>query len=145
MLKRTLRYLWGKKFLLIILVLVVFLLPDIITRNLQVRIIPIITSLTIDAGGDELAVTAEKLKTSPGEQSIQFETVDYHGTDIREMLAGVSLAHCTTITFKGDPDVAILRALYNYRDLRANTKVNNAQTIDEILKSQYYHCPQSWA
>lgn len=145
MLKRTLRYLWGKKFMLIVLVLVIFLLPNIISRELQVRTVPVITSMTIDTTGDEIAITAEKLKASPGEQSIQYETVEFHGDDVQKMLAKVSLAHCTALEFTGEPDVAILQQLYNYRDLRANTKVNQTQTIDEILKSQGYRCPQSWA
>lgn len=143
MLKRTLRYLWGKKFMLIVLVLVIFLLPNIISRDLQVRTVPVITSMTIDTSGDEIAITAQKLKASPGEQSIQYETVDFRGTDIKAMLGKVSLAHCTAIEFTGEPDVAILQQIYNYRDLRANTTVNQTQTIDEILKNQGCCCPQS--
>lgn len=140
MIKKTLRYIWGKKSLIIIVVLIVFLLPNIISRDLEVRTTPILTSMTIDATGDTIQIAAQKLKASPGEKSIQYETVNYTGTDIRAMLQGVSLAHCTAIKFVGAPDAALLKALYNYQDLRANTKVNDQQTIDEILKSPDYCC-----
>ncbi len=144
MIKRTLRYLWGKKTLVLILVLVVLLLPNIISRDLQVRNTQVITALTIEVG-DTLHLTAEQLKPNPGGTTIEYETVTFDGTDIREILSNVSLAHCTTIDFVGEPDLAILHDLYNYQDLRANTKVNGEHTLDDLLKNHDYCYPQSAA
>ena len=143
MIKRTLHYLWGKKSLLLIAVLVILLLPNTISRNLQVRNTTIITTLTIDANAPDLQVTATKLKSSPGSSAVEYETVTYQGTDIRELLAATSLAHCTEIDFVGEPDLTILQALYNYQDLRSNTIVNGEQTLNQLLRNQYYCCPQS--
>lgn len=143
MIKRTLHYLWGKKSLLLIAVLVILLLPNTISRNLQVRDTTIITALTIDANAPVLEVTATKLKSSPGNKAVEYETVTYQGTDIRELLAATSLAHCTQIDFVGEPDLNILRALYNYQNLRSNTVVNGDQTLNQLLRNQYYCYPQS--
>ena len=144
MIKRTLRYLWGKKTLLLVLVLVILLLPNIISRDLQVRTTRVITALTIEVG-DTLHVTAEQLKPNPGGDTIDYETVTLDGDDIRELLHDVSLAHCTTIDFVGDPDLAILHDLYNYQNLRANTKINGEKTLDDWLKNHDYRCQQSAA
>ena len=68
-----------------------------------------------------------------------YQTLTFQGTDIRAILADVSLAHCDKITFPGDPDMEILHELYHYRDLRGNTKVNDDKSIGELLKNQHYH------
>lgn len=142
MIKRTLRYLWGKKTLVLVAALVVLLLPNIISRDLQVRTTQIITALTIEVG-DTLHITAEQLKPNPGGSSIEYETVTFAGNDIREILSDVSLAHCATINFIGEPDLGILHDLYQYQNLRANTRVNGERTIDDLLKNHDYCYPQS--
>ena len=69
-----------------------------------------------------------------------YQTLTFQGTDIRKMLADVSLAHCDKITFPDEqPDMEILHDLYHYRDLRGNTKVNEDKSIGELLKNQHYH------
>lgn len=135
MIKRTLHYLWGKKFAILILALILILLPNTIGHNMQVLSTTVITQMTIERTGDEIHITAEKFKPTAGTDNISYETVDYTGTDIRQMLAQTSLAHCTNLQFNGDPDLAILHELYHYQDLRGNTKVNGEQTINELLKS----------
>ena len=145
MLKRTLHYLWGKKFILLLIVLVVLLLPGTLTRQLQVRTTNVLTEMTIDASQPTLQITARKFKSTPGESSLTYEDVTFQGTEIRTMLKDVSLAHCRNIKFNGEINLDILWDLYDYHDLRANTTVNGDQTIDEILKSQYYRYPRSSA
>ena len=144
MIKRTLRYLWGKKTLVLILVLVLLLLPNIIAHDLQVRTTRVITTMTIEVG-DTLHITAEQLKPNPGGTTIDYETVTFDGDNIRAMLSDVSLAHCTAIEFVGDPDLAILHDLYNYQNLRANTKVNGDKTLDDWLRNHDYCYPRSAA
>ena len=139
MIKRTLHYLWGKKFVILLLALVLILLPDTISHNLQVRTTTVITEMTIQRTPDEIQITAQKFKPDAGSDSISYETVTYHGTDIRTMLADVSLAHCTNIKFDGTPDLEVLHDLYHYQDLRANTKVNGTDTINALLKN--HDCP----
>ena len=135
MIQRTLHYLWGKKFAILILALVLILLPNAIGRNLQVNTTTVITSMTIEQTAGKIQITAEKFKPTAGSDSINFETVTYQGTNIRKMLADVSLAHCTKIQFAGEPDLQILHALYHYQDLRGNTKVNGDATINQLLKN----------
>lgn len=140
MIKRTLRYLWGKKFVLLILALVLILLPDAIGRDLEVRTTTVITALEIERSADSIQVTAQKFKPTAGADSIKYETVTYQGTDIKAMLSDVSLAHCTSIQFTDEPDLEILHELYHYQDLRGNTKVNDDATINELLKSHDCYC-----
>ena len=135
MIKRTLHALWGKKFVILILALVLILLPNTIGHNLQVRTTTVITAMTIERTDNWIVVTAEKFKPDAGANSENTETVTYHGNDIRAMLNEVSLAHCTQINFNGAPDLAILRDLYHYQDLRGNTKINGNTTINDLLKS----------
>ena len=94
----------------------------------------VITEMTIERTGNEIQITAQKFKPTAGADSISYETITYHGTDVRKILANTSLAHCTQIKFAGQPDLRILHDLYHYRDLRGNTKVNNTQTVNELLK-----------
>ena len=135
MIKRTLHYLWGKKFFILILALVLILLPNTIGHEMQVLSTTVITQMTIERTGDEIQITAEKFKPTAGADSVSYETITMTGTDIRQMLADTSLAHCTNLQFKGEPDLAILHTLYHYRDLRGNTKVNGNSTINELLKT----------
>ncbi len=140
MIKRTLHYLWGKKFVFLLLALVLILLPNTIGHDLQVRTTTILSEITIQRTPDGIEITAQKFKPSAGSDSINFETVTYQGTDIRTMLNDVSLAHCTSIKFNGEPDLAILHDLYHFRDLRGNTPVNDGATIGDLLKNQDYCC-----
>lgn len=135
MIKRTLHALWGKKFVILILALVLILLPNTIGHNLQVRTTTVITTMTIEHAGDEILITAEKFKPDAGANDENTETTTYRGTDIRAMLADVSLAHCTAIQFNGEPDLKILRALYHYQDLRGNTQINGHTTMNKLLKA----------
>lgn len=135
MIKRTLHALWGKKFVVLILALVLILLPNTIGHDLQVRTTTVITAMTIERTGNEIQITAQKFKPDAGADSQNTETITYHGTDVRDILNDVSLAHCTKIEFNGKPDLEILRDLYHYQDLRGNTKVNDNTTINEILKN----------
>ena len=134
MIQRTLHYLWGKKFAILILTLVIILLPNTIGQSLQVRRNTVITEMTIEQVGDKIQITAQKFKPTAGSNSINYETITLNGTDIRTMLAQVSLAHCNHIQFVGQPDLTILHDLYHYQDLRGNTKVNDSQTINQLLK-----------
>ncbi|MCM1404056.1 MAG: hypothetical protein NC133_00905 [Prevotella sp.] len=136
MIKHTLHYLWGKKFFILLLALVLILLPNTIGHDLQVRSTTVITAMTIERTGDEIQITAQKFKPSAGSDSLESETVTYQGTKVREMLDAVSLAHCTAIYFNGEPDLTILHDLYHYRDLRGNTTVNDSATMNELLKNQ---------
>lgn len=138
MIKRTLHYLWGKKFFFLLFALLVILLPNAINRDLQIRTATVLTEMTIERNGDEITITAEKFK--PGEQGENAETVTFQGTNVREMLADVSLAHCKKITFPDEPDLVILHELYHFQDLRGNTPVNDGATIGEILKSHDCYC-----
>lgn len=140
MIQRTLHYLWGKKFVILLLALVLILLPNAISHDLQVNTTTVLTNMTIERNADEIKITAQKFKPTAGSESINFETVSYQGTDIRKMLADVSLAHCTNIEFKDEPDLVILHDLYHYQDLRGNTKVNGTATINELLKNQDNLC-----
>ena len=135
MIKRTLHALWGKKFVVLILALVLILLPNTVGHDLQVRTTTVITAMTIERTGNEIQITAQKFKPDAGADSQNTETITYHGTDVRDILNDVSLAHCTKIEFNGKPDLEILRDLYHYQDLRGNTKVNDNTTINEILKN----------
>lgn len=135
MIKRTLNVLWGKKFVILILALVLILLPNTIGHNLQVRTTTVITAMTIEHVGDEIFITAEKFKPDAGANSENTEDVTYRGIDIRAMLADVSLAHCTAIKFNDELDLKILRELYHYQDLRGNTTVNDGATMNELLKA----------
>ncbi len=134
MIKSTLRYLWGKKFVILILALVLILLPNTIGHNLQVLSTTVITQMTIGHSGDEIQITAQKFKPTPGADKIEFETVTYTGTDIRQMLAETSLAHCTNIQFDSGIDLKLIHELYHYQDLRGNTIINGEKTINELLK-----------
>lgn len=134
MIKRTLHYLWGKKFAILILALVLILLPNTISHGMQVLSTTVITQMTIDRTGATIHITAEKFKPTAGEDHISYETVEYTGTDIRQMLADTSLAHCTNLQFTGTPDLDILHALYHYQDLRGNTTVNHEKTMNELLR-----------
>ena len=136
MIQRTLHYLWGKKFAILLLALILILLPNAIGHGMQVLSTTVITEMTIEHTGNEIQITAQKFKPTAGADSISYETITYHGTDVRKMLAHTSLAHCTKIKFNGQPDLAILHDLYHYQDLRGNTKVNDTNTINEMLK--YY-------
>lgn len=144
MIQKTLHYLWGKKFFILILVLVLILLPNTIGHGMQVNQTTVITEMGIERTDDEIIVTAQKFKTKAGSNSINFETVSYRGTDIRAMLSDVSLAHCEKINFTDEPDLQILHELYHYQDLRGNTKVNDEKTINELLKNQHY-CYQQFS
>lgn len=135
MIKRTLHYLWGKKFAILILALVLILLPNTIGHGMQVLSTTVITQMTIEQTGDTIHITAEKFKPGTGEDKISFESVDYTGTDVRQMLANTSLAHCTNLQFVGTPDLDILHALYHYQDLRGNTTVNHEKTMNELLRN----------
>lgn len=134
MIQRTLHYLWGKKFAILLLALILILLPNTIGHNMQVLSTTVITEMTIKHTDDEIQITAQKFKPTAGADSISYETVTYHGTDVRKMLANTSLAHCTKIKFTGQLDLKILHDLYHYQDLRGNTKVNDENTINELLK-----------
>ena len=134
MIKRTLHYLWGKKFVILILALALILLPNKIGHDLQVRTTPVITAMTIERIGDEIQVIAQQFKPDAGADSESTETVTYRGTDVASILKDVSLAHCTNIDFVAEPDLAILHDLYHYQDLRGNTKVNGTATINDLLK-----------
>ena len=141
MIKRTLHYLWGKKFFILGLALVLILLPNTIGHDLQVRTTTVITEMNITRDTNQaITITAQKFKPTAGAENIEFEPVTYHGTDVRKMLKNVSLAHCTKIEFTGDPDLDILHDLFHYQDLRANTKVNGEQTICDLLKNRDYYC-----
>ena len=135
MIKKTLHYLWGKKFVILLLALVLILLPNTIAHDMQVLSTTVITEMTIERIGDEIQITAQKFKPEAGADNISYETVTFTGTKIRDMLATTSLAHCTKITFSNKPDLAILHDLYHYQDLRGNTKVNNKHTINELLQN----------
>ena len=135
MIKRTLRYLWGKKFAILLVALAVILLPNAIGHDLEVRTTTVITTMEITQTDGEIQITAQKFKPTAGADSINYETVTYQGRDIRKMLSDVSLAHCTSIKFDGEPDLAILHELYHYQDLRGNTKVNDTATINALLKN----------
>ena len=137
MIKKTLRYLWGKKFGILIFALAVILLPNTIARDLQVRTTTVITAMTIEQAGDEIKVTAQKFKAPTDAESETEETIVLQGTNIRTMLADVSLGHCKSIKFTAEPDLEILHELYHYRDLRGNTQVNDEATIGELLKNHY--------
>lgn len=141
MIQRTLHYLWGKKFAILILALVLILLPNTIGHGLQIRTTTVITNMTIERTANGVLITAEKFKPTAGENNISYETITYQGNDTRKMLANVSLAHCNNLNFVGDIDIAILHDLYHYQDLRGNTKVNNERTINELLKQadENYH------
>jgi len=132
--KRTLHYLWGKKFVILILALALILLPNTIGHDLQVRTTTVITAMTIERTGGEIQITAKKFKPDAGADSESTEKVTYRGTDITAMLKDVSLAHCTNIDFVAEPDLTILHDLYHYQDLRGNTKVNGTATINDLLK-----------
>lgn len=138
MIKKTLHYLWGKKFFILISLLVIILLPNTIGHGMQVNHTTVITQMDIERNNDKILITAQKFKTKAGSENINFETVSYQGTDIRQILSNVSLAHCTEINFKGEPDLTILHELYHYKDLRGNTKINHENTINELLKNQHY-------
>ncbi len=136
MIKRTLHYLWGKKFIIIFLTLALILLPNTIGHGLQVQNTTVITEMVIERNGqDEVQITAKKFKPTAGADSVSYETITYQGTNVREMLKDVSLAHCTKLEFSGQPDLDILHDLYHYQDLRGNTKVNHNKTINELLKN----------
>lgn len=135
MIKRTLHYLWGKKFAFLILALILILLPNTIGHDMQVLTTDVITEMTITKTGDTIQVDAQKFKATAGEDKISYEAVTYTGTDIRSMLANTSLAHCNRIKFTDTPDLEILHDLYHYQDLRGNTKVNDTNTINELLKT----------
>lgn len=138
MIKKTLHYLWGKKFFILISLLVIILLPNTIGHGMQVNHTTVITQMDLERNNDKILITAQKFKTKAGSENINFETVSYQGTDIRQILSNVSLAHCTEINFKGEPDLTILHELYHYKDLRGNTKINHENTINELLKNQHY-------
>lgn len=139
MIKRTLHFLWGKKFFILMFALLLILLPNTIGRDFQIRTTTVLTEMTIERSKDEIKVTAQCFKPSNDSQKESYQTITFQGTDIRAMLADVSLAHCDKITFPNEPDMEILHALYHYRDLRGNTKVNEDKSIGELLKSQNYH------
>ena len=139
MIKKTLHYLWGKKFFLLLFALIIILLPNTIGRDFQVRTTPIITEMQIERDNEVIKITAKKFKPAGnGSEKSSYETVTYEGTDVREMLSDISLAHCTEIKFTGTPDLEILHELYHYQDLRGNTKVADS-TIGKLLKNQNYH------
>ena len=140
MIKRTLHYLWGRKFVILLLALTVILLPNAIGHDLQVRTTTVITEMTIERTADEIIITAKKFKPSAGAESASDETITLQGTDVREILADVSLAHCRNIQFNGEPDLEILHELYHYQDLRGNTPVNDESTVNELLKSHDCYC-----
>ncbi len=135
MINHTLHYLWGKKFIILILALVLILLPNTSGHGMQVRTTTVITEMVIERTGNEIQITAQKFKPTAGADSASYETVTYQGTNIRQMLSNVSLAHCTKIKFTSEPDLAILHDLYHYQDLRGNTLINDAATINELLKN----------
>lgn len=139
MIKRTLNYLWGKKFFILLFALLIILLPNAIGRDLQIRTATVITEMQIERTGENIKVTVQKFKPSNKSENSASETVTYEGTNIREMLSDVSLAHCQKIEFTGEPDPDILHELYHFQDLRGNTPVNGQATIGEILKSLDYH------
>ena len=115
--------------------LALILLPNTIGHDLQVRTTTVITAMSIEHTGNEIQITAQKFKPDAGADSESTETITYYGTNVRTMLADVSLAHCTSILFSGEPDLAILRDLYHYQDLRGNTKVNGNTTMNALLKT----------
>ncbi|MBO4726450.1 MAG: hypothetical protein J5598_02510, partial [Clostridia bacterium] len=90
MIKRTLHALWGKKFVVLILALVLILLPNTIGHDLQVRTTTVITAMTIERTGNEIQITAQKFKPDAGSDSQNTETITYHGTDVRDILNDVS-------------------------------------------------------
>lgn len=135
MIKKTLHYLWSKKFAILLLTLVLILLPNTIGHSMQVLTTTVITEMTIERSGDNIHITAQKFKPTAGEDNITYETITFSGTDVRKMLAETSLAHCTNIKFNREPDLLILHNLYHYKDLRGNTKVNNGSTMNELLKN----------
>ena len=139
MIKRTLHFLWGKKFAFLIFALLLILLPNTIGRGFQIRSTTVITEMEIQRYAHEINVTAKCFKPSNDSEKENYQTLTFQGTDIRAILADVSLAHCDKITFPGDPDMEILHELYHYRDLRGNTKVNDDKSIGELLKNQHYH------
>ncbi|MCQ2381868.1 MAG: hypothetical protein MJ054_01040 [Clostridia bacterium] len=134
MIKRTFQYLWGKKFVILLLALVLILLPNTIGHNMQVLETTVITEMNIQKVGNEIQITAQKFKPVAGADSISYETVTYSGTNIRDMLVDTSLAHCSNIQFNGEPDLGILHDLYHYKDLRGNTMVNGENTINNLLR-----------
>ncbi len=140
MIKRTLHFLWGKKFAFLIFALLLILLPNTIGRGFQIRTTTVVTEMEIQRHADKIKVTAKCFKPSNDSEKENYQTLTFQGTNIREMLADVSLAHCDKITFSDEqPDMEILHELYHYRDLRGNTKVNEDKSIGELLKSQRYH------
>lgn len=143
MIKKTLHFLWGKKFGILIFALAIILLPNTIGRDLQVRTTTVITEMMIERDGENIKVTAQKFKAPTDEKSETQASITFKGTDIRTMLADVSLGHCKKIEFKAEPDLEILHELYHFQDLRGNTKVNDGATIGELLKNHYCHYRQS--
>jgi len=137
MIKRTLHFLWGKKFGILLFALIVILLPNTIARDLQVRTTTVITEMTIELIDEEIKITAKKFKTPTETETETEETIVLQGSNVREMLADVSLGHCKLINFKDEPNLEILHQLYHYQDLRGNTKVNGDATIGDLLKNHY--------
>lgn len=135
MIKRTLHHLWSKKFAILILALILILLPNTIGHGMQVCTTTVITEMTIERNGNQIQITAQKFQPTAGSEQITYETVVYQGTDLQQMLAQVSLAHCTKIEFTGQLDLELLHQLNHFQNLRGNTKVNGDKTINELLRN----------
>ena len=139
MLNAGLKFIWSKKFLLIAMLLLVVLLPNTITRDLQIMNTAVITVIGIDTNDDALTVHAEIIVPTTGEKAPKYEIETKEGTDIiailknieKEMGKEVSLAHCVAVIFDGEPDVAVLNKISGRYGLRSNTAViTNGDPVD---------------
>jgi len=145
-----LKYIWGKKFMLIALLLLVILLPGAVERPLQIQNTAVITALGIETGAPQISVSCEILVPDPGKRTPKYESVTASGDDITNILNSVgkgrgqyiSLAHCSAVVFSGKPDTAILKKLLKYAGLRTNTAVISngspayldSEKIERVLK-----------
>ncbi len=138
MIKNAIQYIWGRKFGLILIILLIVLLPNGFTRELQVYTTQVITQMNIDINNNVIDISAKQLKPSPDEKTTQYEEVTFNGTDIKQILSDVSLSHCNSIEFQQVPNIELLKMLYDYNGLRSNTLINNKWTLDELIKNPDY-------
>jgi hypothetical protein len=141
-LQKSVAYISGKKFALLLVLLLIILLPNAISKPSQTQTTLIVPTLGIAINGDEISVSCEIVVPNPGKQEPQYDVITKTGSrtdgiikilhDIeKDEGKEISLHHCTAVAFGAEPDADILTDLVTHTDIRSNSAaVENTDTLN---------------
>jgi hypothetical protein len=133
---------WRKKFVIAVLIVLVILLPNAITRQSQLQNTMAVTTLGIDIMEGKLTVACEIVKSEPESKSVKYAVLTAEGKNIADALHSIetdygkslSLSHCTAVIFANEINIDILNKLTQDTQIRTNASVVRTDAdINELL------------